>query len=313
MSSLTIRLFGKFSAELDGQRLTGIDGGKLQELFCYLLLNRRRPHSREVLAAVLWGDSPTAQSKKYLRQALWQLQTVLGLFERKQNSRLLVIDADWVNVNSDADYWFDVREFERSFGEAQGARGQQFEPNTAARVANAVDLYRGELLEGCYDDWCLVERERLQNMYLMMLDKLMAYSEAAERFEDGISYGARILGCDRAREHTHRRLMRIYYLAGDRTSALRQYERCVGALKEELGVKPARKTSQLFEQIRSDRLEPGYPLPGSEDPRDAPVSQICEALGRLKQVKTALVDFHRQIKHDIQALEVLVKGKRDGS
>lgn len=309
MHSLTIRLFGKFSAESDGRRLSGIDGGKLQELFCYLLLNRR-PHSREVLASMFWGDSPTAQSKKYLRQALWQLQTALGLSEREPGSRLLVIDADWVNVSSQADYWFDVREFERSFGEAQGARGQHFDPEMAARVATAVDLYRGELLEGCYDDWCLVERERLQNMYLMMLDKLMAYSEAAERYDEGIGYGARILGCDRAREHTHRRLMRIYYLSGDRTSALRQYDRCVAALKEELGVKPARKTSQLVGQIRSDQWET-EPLSGA-DSQGAPISQIHEALGRLRQVKSALVDFHRQIKHDIQALEVLVKGKRDG-
>jgi DNA-binding SARP family transcriptional activator len=308
MPSLTIRLFGKFSAELDGQRLPGLDGGKLQDLFCYLLLNRRRPLSREVLASLLWGDSPTAQSKKYLRQALWQLQNVLGLSERKLNNRLLVIDADWVNVNTQADYWFDVSEFERSFGEAQGAKGQHFEPDAAERIARAVDLYRGELLEGCYDEWCLVERERLQNMYLMMLDKLMVYAETAEQFDAGIDYGARILACDRAREHTHRRLMRIYYLSGDRTSALRQYDRCVAALNEELGVKPARKTALVFEQIRSDLLDPTV----SGDAQGASISQIREALGRLRQVKTALVDFHRHIKHDIQALEVLVKGKRDG-
>ena len=312
MPSLTIRLFGKFSAEVDGQRLPGIDGGKLQELFSYLLLNHSRPHSREVLASMLWGDCPTAQSKKYLRQALWQLQTALGGSEPKLLSPLLVVDTDWVNVNSDADYWFDVFEFERSFGEAQGTAGQQFDPDTATRVAKAVELYRGELLEGCYDDWCLVERERLQNMYLMMLDKLMSYSEAAKRYEEGIGYGARILGCDRAREHTHRRLMRIYYLAGDRTSALRQYDRCVTALKEELGVRPARKTANLFEQIRSDQFADGISAFDSGG-MAAPNSQIREALGRLRQVKTALVDFHRQIKHDIQALEVLLKGKRDGS
>ena len=311
MSSLTIRLFGKFSAELNGRRLSALDGGKLQELFCYLLLNRRRPLSREVLATLLWGDSSTAQSKKYLRQALWQLQSALSLSERTQNNRLLLIDADWINFNDQAEYWFDVREFEASFGEAQGSRGQNLDPETASRVARAVDLYRGELLEGFYDDWCLVERERLQNMYLMMLDKLMAYSEATARFDDGIAYGARILSCDRAREHTHRRLMRIYYLAGDRTSALRQYDRCQSALDEELGVKPARKTSQLFEQIRSDHLDIVYPPSEVGDLQGAPISQIREALGRLRQVKTALVDFHRQIKQDIQALEVLVKGKRE--
>lgn len=308
MPSVTIRVFGKFSAELDGRRLDGIRVGRLQELFCYLLLNRSRPHSREVLAAMFWGESPTAQSKKYLRQALWQLQTALGLPEKEPRSRLLVLDADWVSVNSEADYWFDVCEFEQSFCDAQGTIGQNLDPTKAARVAKAADLYRGELLEGCYDDWCLAERERLQNMYLMMLDKLMAYSEVAGLYDNGISYGARILSCDHAREHTHRRLMRIYYLAGDRTSALRQYDRCVAALEEELGVKPARKTSGLFEQIRSDRLET-QPLSVSCEQQGTSGPQLREALGCLRQVKSALADFHRQIKHDIQALEALLKGK----
>src|SRR5262249_9952145 len=142
-------------------------------------------------------------------------------------------------------------------------------------------------------------------------DKLMSYSETAKDYDSGISYGARILSCDRAREHTHRRLMRIHYLAGDRTAALRQYERCVSALNEELGVKPARKTASLLEQIRSDQLDSLTATSTSGENPAAPISQIRDALCRLKQVKIALVDFHRQIKHDIQALEVLLKSKRD--
>ena len=60
---------------------------------------------------------------------------------------------------------------------------------------------------------------------------------------------------DRARERTHRRLMRLYYLAGDRTGALRQYERCAAALRQELDVEPSRRTSELERRIRRD--DPG--------------------------------------------------------
>jgi DNA-binding SARP family transcriptional activator len=224
---------------------------------------------------------------------------------------LLVIEGDWVRVNSEADCWFDVSEFEQSYQTAHGTAGRDLDGDRAAMLEKAVTLYRGELLEGCYDDWCLFERERLQNVYLIMLDKLMSYSEAVGDYEGGIDYGARILSCDRAREHAHRRLMRIYYLAGDRTAALRQYGRCAAALEEELAVKPSRRTSELFEQIRSDRLEGNVPPAASGQYQTASAAQISAALGRLRQVKTALVSFHRQIKQDIQALEVLVKEKRD--
>lgn len=92
-------------------------------------------------------------------------------------------------------------------------------------------------------------------MYLVMLDKLMEFCEAQQQYETGLAYGSRILRHDPARERTHRRLMRLHCMSGDRTSALRQYQHCVVALEEELGVRPARPTEALYEQIRADRLD----------------------------------------------------------
>lgn len=99
-------------------------------------------------------------------------------------------------------------------------------------IQNAVQLYQGPLLEGWYQDWCLYERERLQSMYLAMLDELMGYCEVRHDYETGLLYGMGIMSYDWARERTHRRLMRLHYLNGDRAAALRQYEQCAVALKE---------------------------------------------------------------------------------
>jgi DNA-binding SARP family transcriptional activator len=49
--------------------------------------------------------------------------------------------------------------------------------------------------------------------------------------------------------------MRLYYLSGNRTAALRQYQRCVKTLQEELDVEPALETRKFFELIHDDRLE----------------------------------------------------------
>jgi DNA-binding SARP family transcriptional activator len=68
-------------------------------------------------------------------------------------------------------------------------------------------------------------------------------------------FGEKILYYDRARERTHRRMMRLHYLAGDRTSALRQYQKCVTILQEELEVKPAESTRLIYEKIRADKLD----------------------------------------------------------
>src|SRR6266567_6941814 len=105
MPTLSIQLFGKFCVWRDGQVLDGFDARKVQELFCYLLLHRDHSLPRETLASILWSETTTAQSKKNLRQALWQLQSALGSQNEPANDRLLLVDSDWVQLNSEADLW----------------------------------------------------------------------------------------------------------------------------------------------------------------------------------------------------------------
>lgn len=309
MSTVRIRLFGKFSAQLEAQKIDGLEPPRLQELFSYLLLYRGRPHARETLAALLWGDSPTATSKKYLRQALWQLQSALNSRAAPSARHLLVVETDWIHINPDTGFWLDVSEFEHSFHLVQGVRGREMDEDRARSLEDAVALYRGDLLEACYEDWCIYERERLQNIFLAMLDKLMSYCESHNQYENGLQHGARILACDRAREHTHRRLMRLQYLAGNRTGALRQYERCVAALQEELGVKPAKRTTELYQQIRADAVD-GSSSAQSERRAEPVTSSQPEVLGRLRQIRSVLIDIQREIQKDIQAVELAIRGRR---
>ncbi len=313
MNRLSVCLLGKFSARRDEQELAGLDFTKIQHLFCYLLLYRMRSHSREALAALLWGDSPTSQSKKYLRQALWQLQSALNSGADSLEDYILVIEADWISINSKANLLFDVAAFEQNFAVVQGVPIHEMDEQSAQAIIDAAQLYRGDLMEGCYEEWCLYERERFQNMYISMLDKLMSYCEAHKQYETGLQYGSRILCYDRAREHAHRKLMRLQYLAGDRTGALRQYERCVKALEEELGVKPAKKTVALYEQIRADQLydpPPGATKVDVDMEPTVAADSLPEVLNRLKKIRAALTNLQHQIKKDIQAVELVLKGRR---
>lgn len=311
MAVLSVRLFGKLEIQRDGQILAGINARKVQELFCYLLLYRDRPHHREPLASLLWGDSSTTQSKGYLRKALWQLQAALNSQTAPTSSRLLLVESDWVQLNPEADLWLDVAVFEQAFTVVQSVPGKELASQRAQTLQNAVHLYQGDLLEGWYHDWCLYERERLQYIYLAILDKLMGYCEAHHDYEAGVVYGTRILRYDRARERTHRHLMRLHWLADDRTAALRQYERCVAALDEELDVRPAKHTVALYEQIRADQLH--GPTSAPAQARTAPertTSTWLEVLGRLSQLQLVLADVQHQVQQTIQAVEVAFKSQQ---
>ncbi len=311
MSRLSIHLFGKFSAQRDGHTLGGFTARKVQELCGYLLLYRERPHAREELATLFWGESPSAQAKKQLRQTVWQLRSALSEHAEPTDRCALLVRPEWVSINTETDIWLDLALFEHALMRTRGVLGRDLDADSATELAHAVQLYRGDLLEGSYQDWCLFERERLQSAYLAMLDKLMDYCEAHDECEKGLDYGETILRYDRARERTHQRLMRLYVRSGDRAGALRQFERCAAALKEELSVRPGQRTVALYEQIRADGLgsAPAGPAPASPAPPPS-LAPLTEAATRLRELRTVLNDLERQLRQGIEAAEAALRSVR---
>ncbi len=299
MPGVLVHLLSRFEVQRNGQAIPGLEARKVQELFCYLLLFRAKPHSRELLASCLWGDNSTSQSKKYLRQALWQLQSALDF---DQNESILLLEREWVQLNPSVYLWLDTAEFERSIQDIQGIPGRELNDDQAKSLVVAVQLYKGDLLEGCFQDWCIFERERLQQLYLQGLDKLMSYCEANGAYEQGLQYGSCILRVDHARERTHRRLMRLYALSGDRTSALRQYRQLCATLREELGVKPAKQSVALHRQIEDDHLSRLKSNQDGHQEIDA-TRPALNILNNLKRLQKSLIDFQHEIQDNINSIE----------
>ncbi len=305
MESLRISFFGRFSIQKGGQSIAGCQSCKAQELLSYLLLHRDRPHARETLASLLWGDHcTTAQSKKYLRKALWQLQATLNDVLDSAGDTLVLVDSDWLQINTKMPLWFDVGVFEAAYAQVRGIPGDQLEPESVRVVQHGVEIYGGDLLEGWYQDWCLGERERLQQIYLIMLDKLIGYCETTRQYELGLFYGECNLRYDRAREHTYQQVMRLLYAIGDRTGALRQYDRCVAALKEELDVKPSARTTTLYELIRTDQATAldAWAAPAEVAPLETSFS-LLDRLDRIINLQHKLAALQTKIQHEIKAVE----------
>ena len=308
MSVWQIDLFGTFEVRHNGDPVAGLEARKAQELLAFLLIQRSQTYSREFLAEMLWGQRAPAQSKKYLRQTLWQVQNAFAGNGRDGTEVCpFVVQGNWVHFDERCDLWLDVAIFEAAYAQTQGLAGSDLDDAHAACLRDAVQLYRGDLLQGCYEDWCIFERERLQSMYLAMLDKLIDCCQQHGQYEVGLGYGATILRYDRARERTHRRMMRLYYLGGDRTSALRQYDQLVRALREELDVKPSRRSTMLRDEIRADSFDGMQPptngtaadLPGTA----ASASPVDPRL-HLRHLHRCLTQMQRQIRKEIEAIEL---------
>lgn len=305
MNSLHIRLFGKFDVRQDDQIQTSRWTRRGQELLCYLVLHRSKAHPREALIDALWSNCPPTQSRKQLRQALWQVQSAFNAI-CSQAVALLSIEPEWIGFNPDANVWIDVVEFDQACRRLQHQPGGMLDHKGVQALNHLVDLYRGDLLEGWYKDWCVFERERLQNLYLGILDRLLEHCELCGEYRLGLDCGDRILRIDRAHERTHQRLIRLHYHAGNRSAALRQYECCATALREELDVKPSRQSQILYEQIRADTLDDIGPQLTMATP---PIA-AHDVLDQLKQIQATLITVQTQLHQDLLALEQLFSSRR---
>ncbi|HEX4945116.1 MAG TPA: hypothetical protein VFZ34_00445, partial [Blastocatellia bacterium] len=150
MSALTIQMFGGLCISHQHRTWNPSENCKVQELFCYLLLHRHTPCSREALASQFWGDSTTEQSKKNLRQTLWRLQSTYGPYLGCRDEHMVELRAERVRLNPSLDLWVDVEVFEQTFTALRAQR--ELSEEAARLLREAITLYRGDFLSGWYHD-----------------------------------------------------------------------------------------------------------------------------------------------------------------
>ena len=214
---------------------------KAQSLLAYLVAHRDRPQGRDHLAEIFWGDRPEHNARRSLATALWQIRRCLP------GDDFLLADTANVQLNPHRAFWLDVAEFEKL------AR-TRIAPAHVSALQQAVALYRGEFLDGFYDDWVLSERYRLESLYCHALAGLMAAREAFGEHEAVLAVALRLLEQDSLREDAHRAAMRAYCRLGQRQAALAQYGRCQEMLRAELGIEPMAETLALRQAIVEGRL-----------------------------------------------------------
>src|SRR5216683_931398 len=244
MPTLHLRLLGDFSLLYNDQQVTNLNTTRLRSLLTYLVLHRDVPQQRQHLAFLFWPDATEAQARNNLRQLLHQLRQAFPAVEQ-----FLATDAQMLHWHPVTSCYLDVAEFEQTLTLADAAARRNDQHALQAALEQADNLYRGELLPGCYDEWILPERDRLRQRYLQVLEQLLRLFEVQGDNVTAIRYAQRLIVLDPLSEDLSRRLMRLFALNNDRASALRVYHTCVTTLQRELGVEPDPATQEAYERL----------------------------------------------------------------
>ncbi|MGD8397660.1 MAG: tetratricopeptide repeat protein, partial [Anaerolineae bacterium] len=289
MAVLRVHLLGGLLITWDGKQMPVISGVVTRSLFAYLATYRDRAHTRDLLAGTFWPDVPDAVARRRLSQSLWQIRKALSPLP------VLLTEGDTIQLNPDLPFWVDATAFEQACQPGAGAAtwtdGEAASPYLDL-LQETADLYQGEFLSGYYDDWLLPERERLRELFLGLLERLVAGCKQHGDYERALAYARRLAVEDPWREEAHCEVMQLCHLLGRDHEALRQFETCRSVLEEELGVEPSRETAALAAEIAARGGPRESPvLPGAARPVVVPLLERPDRLplvGRRREMAALL-------------------------
>jgi len=298
MGSLNITTLGTFQISLDGQVLAAFRTDKVRALLAYLAVEADRPHRRDALAGMFWGERSDSSARNNLRQALYNLRQVL----REEDSDLphLSVTSSDIQFDPVSDYRLDVIEFSDHLAASQAHHpgGLSLCGSCLEHLQGAVRLYAGDFLAGfslpgCpqFEWWLLSQQELYHRQALEALERLGAYYEVNWDYRQASLYAQKEIELEPWRESAHRRCMRALALGGQRAEALCQYESCRVILMEEMGIQPTRETAALADAIREgDTL----PLEGVR-PRPVGPSLSPPELSPATPPATPFIGFESQL------------------
>ncbi|MEW5717170.1 MAG: tetratricopeptide repeat protein, partial [Chloroflexota bacterium] len=236
---LEVKLLGQFDVRQDGASIA-IPSRPAQSLLAFLILNAGTAYRREKLAGLLWSDATEENARSYLRHELWRLRKVIrSNASRNHTATYLRVDEISITFDADADYRLDVSALKQVNEQAASTDD----------LMDALATYTGELLPGFYDDWVVLERERLQATFEQKMARLLDALVEERRWSDVLDWGERWIALGQTPEPAYRALMRAHSALGDLSKVAAVCQRCTESMRAQLGVEPSEQTRALFEQL----------------------------------------------------------------
>ena len=263
MMQIALSLFGTFGVTVNGQAVTTFATDKARGLLAYLALQPALTHRRETLAALFWPELDHQAALTNLRQTFHRLREGLARVAPGSDDALFTATRQTIQLNR-ALLTVDVAQFSTLLAASESHAHQTLADclGCRTRLADAVALYRGELLAGFgvndappFEEWLLLRREFYHQQALLVCQKLTLAHASREDYAQAHRFAARQLELDPYREDAHRQVMQLLAVQGLTSQALAQYARCRQILHDELGVAPDAETLRLAEQIRTGGLE----------------------------------------------------------
>jgi len=251
--SLQVRFFGHFELLCDDDRMPLGRNGKALTILKYLLANRTRPVSQDHLMGWLWPESNLKKARWSLNSAIHGLRKLLSGCSSSVSMNYVFLEDGYYRLSPGVRVTTDVENFDERHEQGRRLEKDRRMREAAIEYEKAIELYRDDyLIEDLYEDWTMVERERLANAYIDLLGRLAVYYMEVGQHQECIRACYKVLEKDRCHEDSYRLLMECYARLGLRARALHQYRMCKQILGQEYGTAPSPETRSLYMRLLRD-------------------------------------------------------------
>ena len=220
-----LSLLGGFELVRDGQsvRLPLF----AQRLLAFLAIENR-PVQRVRIAGVLWPDTTEEQAYGNLRSMLCKLRLRFAPIVHATRSDIRLAPTVVVDI-----------------AEQSSLAMKLLADPAAAEDADVQAILAQDLLPDWYDDWVLVERERMRQLRLHALEIVADRRMRSGRYAQAVQAALAALKGDPLRETAHRLLIRTHLAEGNRGEAIRHHGVYRTLLRDQLGLEPSFQWEEL--------------------------------------------------------------------
>jgi DNA-binding SARP family transcriptional activator len=219
-TSPVLHLFGGPFVSCEGRRLEVPEGSK--RLLVFVALHRGRIE-RRYAAGALWPMGDDIRAAGNLRSALWRLN----------GAGVQALSADKHGLAVNDDVLVDVHIVSSWAARLIGRSASCDDLEIMPWGVDALDL-----LPGWYDDWALLERERIRQRLLHALEALSRELVQLRRFAEAVEAAMMAVGADPLRESAQRALIEAHLAEGNWVEGRRSYDAYRDVLARELGTEP---------------------------------------------------------------------------
>ena len=252
---LWVRFLGRFEVICCCGTVLLSSNTKALAIFKYLLTHKPSSVSQDYLMGWLWPEVNFDRARWSLNSAVRALRELLNNCSRLvHNADALVFEDGCYQLSSTIEVLTDVDEFDAYYERGHRLQKEGRMGEAITEYEKAVELYQGDyLVENLYEDWTMIERERLASVYMDILCRLARYYlEEREQPLESIWACYKLLKKHPCHEEAYKLLMKCYARLGLRSRALDQYRLCSHMLRCVHGMEPSLELQAVCDSVKTD-------------------------------------------------------------